>query len=56
MGSSKVKVCLKNSFKVTTFLDTGTEINIMTKKLIEDANLAIKQGPKLKLISHTGHN
>ena len=37
-------------------LDTGAEINLMTRKVMKDANLAMKQGPKLKLVSYTSHN
>ncbi len=27
----------------------------MTKELMEDANLTMRRGPKLELVSHTGH-
>ena len=37
-------------------LDTGAEINVMTKEEIEDTNLEMRQGPKLELVSYTGHN
>lgn len=39
---SKVKVYLKDGFKVTTSLNTKAKINIMTKKLMKDVNLTIK--------------
>lgn len=29
---------------------------MITRKLIEDANLAIRRDSKLKLVSHTGHS
>ncbi len=54
--SSKAKVRLEDGSKVTTLFDTGTEINVMIRKLMENANLAIKKGSKLKLVSHTDHN
>ncbi len=54
--SLKAKVCLKDGSKVTALLDTGAEINVMTKELMEDANLAMRRGPKLELVSHTGHS
>lgn len=56
MGSPKAKVHLEDSFKVIALLDTNVEINIMTRKLMEDVNSAMRQGDKLELISHTGHN
>lgn len=52
----KAKVCLKKSLKITAFLYNGIDINIITKKLIEKANLAMKQGSKLELVLHTGHS
>ena len=54
--SSKIKVCLEDGSKVTALLDTGAEINVMTKKLMEDSNLAMRRGSKLELVSHTGHS
>ena len=53
MRSPKAKVCLKDNFKITTLLDTRVEINVMTRKLIEEANLAMRKGCKLELILHT---
>lgn len=41
MGSPKAKVCLKDSSKVTALLDTSVEIYVMTRDLMEDANLAM---------------
>ena len=56
MGSPKAKVRLEDGSKVTALLDTGAEINVMIKELMEDANLAMRRGPKLELVSHTGHS
>lgn len=56
MRSSKAKVCLGDSLKVTALLDTGVEINVMTRELMEDANLTMRQGPTLELVLHTGHS
>ena len=56
MRSPKAKVYLENSSKVTVLLDMGAKINVMTKKLIEDTNLVMKQGPKLELVLYTGHS
>lgn len=56
IGSPKAPVRLVDSYKVTTFLDTGAEINIITRKVIEVARLAMQRSLKLELVSHTGHN
>lgn len=40
--SPKAKIWLEDSSRVTVFLDTDAEINVITNKLIKDANLAIK--------------
>ncbi len=56
MGLLKAKICLEDNFKVTALLNTSAEINVMTKKLMEDFNLAMKRGPKLELVSYIGHN
>ena len=53
---SKAKICLEDRSKVITLLDISAEINVMIKKLIEDANLAMRQGFKLDLVSYTGHS
>ena len=36
--------------------NTGVEINVMTREVIEDAGLAIQREPKLELVFHTGHS
>ncbi len=56
MGSSKEKFRLEKGSKVTAILDTGAEINVMTRELIEDANSAMRRGLKLELVSYTGHS
>ena len=56
MGSVKAKVCLKDISKVMVHFDTGIEINIMTKELIKDANLAMRRGPKLESVLYTGYS
>lgn len=56
MGSPKAKVHLKDGFKVIAFLDTSAEINFIIKKLMENINLAIKQGLKLELVLHIDHS
>ncbi len=58
MGSPKAKVRLEDGSKVTALLDTGAEpeINEMTRDLMEDADLVMRRGPTLELVSHTGHS
>ena len=56
MRSPKAKIRLKDGFKVMALLDTGAEINVMTRELMEEANLAMRKGPKLELILHMSHN
>lgn len=41
---------MENGFKVKALLDTIIKIDIMTKKLIEGATLAMRRGPKLELV------
>lgn len=56
MGSPKTKVRLEDGSKVLALLDTGAEIDLMTREVMEDAGLAIRRGPRLELVSHTGHS
>lgn len=56
MESTKAKVRLKYGFTVTVLLDTIVEINVITKVLMEDTNLAIRQKPKLELVSYKSHS
>ena len=56
MGSLKVKVRLVDGSRVTAALDTGVEINVMTREVIGDADLAMQQEPKFELVSHTNHS
>lgn len=56
MGSQKAKVRLEDGSKIIALLDTSVEINFMTRKVMEDAGLAVRRGPKLKLVFHTGHS
>lgn len=50
MGFPKAKVRLEDGSKTMVLLDTGAEINLMTKEIMEDARLAMRQGPKLELV------
>lgn len=52
----KATIWLEDSFKIIVVLDISVEINIMTREIMEDIGLAMRCGPKLKLISHTGHS
>ena len=52
----KAEVGLENSSKVTVFFNTGAEINVMTREVMENAGLAMRRSPKLELVSHTIHS
>ena len=56
MGSFKAKITLENRSKVPNLLDISVEINVMTREVMEDASLAMQHGPKLELVSYTGHS
>ena len=56
MGLQKAKVRLENSFKFTALLNTGAKINIITRKLMEEANLAMKKRLKLELVLYTSYS
>lgn len=56
MGSLKTRVRLEDGSKVIVFLDTGAEINVMTREVMENAGLAMREGPRLELVSHTGYS
>lgn len=56
MGFPNTRVRLEDGPKVFALLDTGAEINVMTKEVMEDAGVAMRRGPRLELVSHTGHS
>lgn len=56
MGSFKAKVRLEHILKDNTLLNTGAEINVMTRKIIEDISLAIQRDLKLELVYHISHS
>ena len=41
---------------ITALLDTGAEINVITKEVMEDAGFAIRPEPKPELVLHTSHS
>lgn len=56
MGFSKAKIRLGDDPKITALFHTCAKINVMTKEVIKNAGLAIKQRPKLELVLHTSPN
>lgn len=52
MGLSKAEVHLEDDSGVIALLNTSIEINVMTRKLMENTNLAIGQRAKLELVSY----
>lgn len=56
MRLAKAKIRLRDGSKLTALLNTDIEINVIIRELMEDTNLAMRQRPKLKLISYKGHS
>ncbi|MCJ1348653.1 hypothetical protein MMC31_006886, partial [Peltigera leucophlebia] len=56
MRFPKAKVRLEDGSKITALLDTDAGINVMTKEVMKDAGLAMRQRPKLELVLHMGHS
>lgn len=52
----KIKVRLKDNLKFIAFLNIGAEINIMTRKKIEDTKEAMRKGFKIEFVSYTGYS
>lgn len=52
----KAKIKSENNSKITIFLDTKVEINIITRKIIKNTRLIIKQRLKLELVLHSGYS
>ena len=42
--------------KLTALLDCGAEVNVMTRKVMAAAGLAMQKNPCLELVTHTGHH
>ena len=53
--SPRLLVTIGDGKRVHGLLDTGAEINVMTLALADAAGLAIRAGPKLVLVAHTGN-
>ena len=56
IGSPKAKMRLEDGSKITASLDTGADIKIITREVIEDVGLTIWRGLKLEMICHTSHS
>lgn len=56
IDSLKAKVWRENDSKILAYLNTDMKINVMTRKIMKDAVLALRYSPKIELISHTDHN
>lgn len=52
----KVKIRLENSLKIMALLNTINEIDIITKKVIKNIRLTIKQRPKLEFVFYISHS
>lgn len=56
MGSPNPKVRLEDGSKIMALLETGAEINVMTREVMEEVGLAMRRRPKLELVSHAGNS
>ncbi len=56
MDFTNTNVLLKESFKVMALIETGVEINVMTKEVMEDAGLTIGKKLDLELVFHTSYS
>ena len=54
-ATPKVKVRLEGT-SVTALIDTGAEVNVMTKGVADALGLPMRADPRLTLIAHTGHS
>jgi hypothetical protein len=54
--SSKVKIILNDMIKTMIFLDSRTEINVMTQWLMNMIDIVMRSDSRLKLISHIEHD
>lgn len=52
----KVKVILKDGSKITALFNTSAEINVMIKKVMKNAGLAMRQRQKQELVLYKDHN
>lgn len=53
---TKTNVLLKESFKVIALIETGVEINVMTREVMEDAGLTMVKKLDLELVFHTSYS
>lgn len=56
LGCPRTMVTVEKSAKVSALLDSGAEVSVMTKKVMNTAGLIMRQGPRLELVTHTGHH
>lgn len=56
MGYPRTLVSMDGGTKLSALLDCGAEVNVMTRKVMTAAGLAMRKGPRLELVTHTGHH
>ena len=54
MGCPTAQVALDRSYKLLALLDSGSQVNVMDKPTMIKSGLAMRPGPKIRLISHNG--
>ena len=53
--SSKIRILMKDSVKITALLNSKAEINVMIQRFMRTTNLFMRIESRLRLISHTKH-
>jgi hypothetical protein len=56
MSSPRAVIKMKGKVKVATLLDTETNVNVITAKIADAANLPILEITPIKVEIFTGHN
>lgn len=54
MGCPTAQVSLDQNYKLSTLLDSGSQVNVMDRQTMLNAGLAMRRGPQIRLISHNG--
>ena len=56
MGCPRTLITMDGGIKLTGLPDCRTEVNVMTRKVMTAAGLAMQKGSRLELVTHTGHH
>lgn len=56
MGYPRTVVTMEGNTKITALLDCEAEVNVMTRKVMAATGPAMRKGPCLELVTHTGQH